>query len=94
MNCVDRFDPNWNTMYLYADDAAPLLPAGVTLRIAGIHDNTAENPRNPDPELWIGWGKRIVDEITAAHIAAVVLSEEEFRDLELARERKNVGSER
>ena len=94
LNCVDRFDPNWNIMYLYADDAAPLLPAGVTLRIAGIHDNTAENPRNPDPELWIGWGKRIVDEITAAHIAAVVLSEEEFRDLELARERKNVGSER
>lgn len=85
LNCVNRFDPNWNTMYLYADDSAPLLPAGVTLHFVGIHDNTAKNQRNPDPGLWVGWGKRIVDEVTAVHVAAVVLSEEEFSELDRAR---------
>jgi mono/diheme cytochrome c family protein len=94
LSCVNRFDPKWNLVYLYADAATPLLPAGTTIRIAGVHDNTAGNPRNPDPGLWVGWGKRMVDEVAAANLLAVALSEEEFRELEAARSAPTQGAGR
>ena len=50
LSSVDHFDFNWHINYVYADDAAPLLPAGTVLHMIGIHDNTSANRRNPDPE--------------------------------------------
>jgi hypothetical protein len=88
LNCVDRFDANWNIMYQYADDIAPLLPAGTTLHLAAIHDNTARNPRNPDPKLWVGWGKRSVDEVTAVHLTAEILTADELKQLDAARKKR------
>ena len=41
LSSVDHFDFNWHVNYVYADEAAPLLPAGTVLHIIGIHDNTA-----------------------------------------------------
>ena len=43
LSSVDHFDFNWHITYLYADDVAPLLPAGTVLHMIGIHDNTAAN---------------------------------------------------
>ena len=79
LSCVDRYDFNWHTMYFYADDVAPLLPAGTFLHLVGIQDNTARNPHNPDSRLWIGWGNRSYDEMTAAHIDFEFLTEEAFQ---------------
>ena len=44
------FNFNWMNIYIYADDAAPLLPKGTILRITAWHDNTASNKSNPDPK--------------------------------------------
>ena len=41
---VDRFDFNWHVNYVYADDAAPVLPKGTIIKITAWHDNTAANP--------------------------------------------------
>lgn len=79
LSCVDKWDFNWHVMYTYADDVAPLLPAGTMLHLISIHDNTAGNRRNPDPTIWIGWGQRSIDDMAAAHIGAEFLTEADYQ---------------
>jgi hypothetical protein len=79
LSCVDRWDFNWHIMYTYADDVAPLLPAGTMLHLISIHDNTANNRRNPDPTIWVGWGQRSIDDMAAAHIGAEFLTEADYQ---------------
>src|SRR5262245_47750966 len=43
LSAVKDFNFNWMTSYLYADDAAPLLPKGTILKIEAWHDNTPAN---------------------------------------------------
>jgi hypothetical protein len=76
--CVDRFDFNWQVAYTFADDAAPLLPAGTILHQIAIFDNTTANRHNPDPTVWVGYGQRSVDEMCNTHVTAVFLSDEDF----------------
>jgi len=83
---VDNFQWNWHVNYIYADHVAPLLPAGTTLVVTAWHDNTADNPNNPDPEQWIGWGDRTVDEMAHAWIDVTYLPQEEFDRLVAERE--------
>jgi mono/diheme cytochrome c family protein len=78
LSCVDRWDFNWHIMYTYADDVAPLLPAGTMLHLISIHDNSANNRRNPDPTIWVGWGQRSIDDMAAAHINTEFMSDEDF----------------
>ena len=75
---VDNFQWNWHVNYIYADHAAPLLPAGTTVVITAWHDNTVDNPNNPDSEQWIGWGDRTVDEMAHAWVDVTYLPQEEF----------------
>ena len=75
---VDRFDFNWMTNYIYADDAAPLLPKGTTLRVTAWYDNTRDNRNNPDSEQWVGYGDRTVDEMGHAWINVTYMTDEEF----------------
>ena len=81
LSSVDHFDFNWHVSYLYADDVAPLLPAGTVLHIIGIHDNTAANKRNPDPTMWAGFGERSVDDMLQLWINIVYLDEPEYNRL-------------
>jgi hypothetical protein len=76
---VNNFNFNWHTNYLYADDAAPLLPKGTILRITSWYDNTATNKNNPDPDQWVGFGDRTVDEMGHAWVNITYLSEEDFK---------------
>lgn len=78
LSCVDRWDFNWHIMYTYADDVTPLLPAGTMLHLISIHDNTANNRRNPDPTIWVGWGQRSIDDMAAAHINTEFMTEDVF----------------
>ena len=87
LSSVDHFDFNWHVSYLYGDDVAPLLPAGTMLHIIGIHDNTAANRRNPDPNMWAGFGERSVDDMLQLWINIVYLDEPEYN--RLVEERKN-----
>jgi len=77
---VDHFNFNWMTNYIYADDAAPVLPKGTIIHVTAWHDNTRANPNNPDPEQWVGYGDRTVDEMAHAWVNVTYISEEEYKE--------------
>jgi len=92
LSSVDHFDFNWHINYVYADDEAPLLPAGTVLHLIGVHDNTAANRRNPDPNMWVGFGERSVDDMLQVWLDMVYLDYAEFQKLVEARKAKPVSS--
>jgi hypothetical protein len=79
LSSVDHFNFNWHINYIYADDVAPLLPAGTVLHMIGIHDNTAANRRNPDPSMWAGFGERSVDDMVQVWLDLVYLDDADFQ---------------
>ncbi len=83
VNCA-HFDYNWHLAYNYADDAAPLVPAGTILHVINWHDNTAGHRANPDPRNWTGSGGRTIDEMGFAWIGWYDLTDEEY-EAELAK---------
>ena len=76
---VANFNFNWHNSYVYADDAAPLLPKGTIVRITAWHDNTAALPSNPDPSQWVGWGDRTVDEMAHAWVNVTYMSDADYQ---------------
>jgi hypothetical protein len=76
---VNNFNFNWHNNYTYADDAAPLLPKGTILKITSWYDNTAANRNNPDPNQWVGFGDRTVDEMGHAWVNISYMSDEDYR---------------
>lgn len=86
---VRDFNFAWQTNYIYADHAAPLLPKGTTLRITSWYDNTANNRANPDPSQWVGWGERAVDEVGQAWLTITYLPDADF---EAARRARSAGA--
>jgi hypothetical protein len=79
LSMVSDFNFNWHANYVYADDAAPLLPKGTVLRFTSWHDNTSKNPNNPDPNQWVGWGDRTVDEMAHAWVNITYMDDEDFK---------------
>jgi len=79
ISLVSSFNFNWMTTYVYADEAAPLLPKGTMLKVTAWHDNTAAKKTNPDPNQWVGWGDRTVDEMAHAWINIVYLKDEDYK---------------
>ena len=75
---VGSFDFNWHVNYVYAEDAAPVLPKGTVIHLTAWHDNTASNPNNPDPEQWVGWGQRSYDDMYHAHVNVTYLTDEDY----------------
>jgi hypothetical protein len=88
LSYVDNFQFNWHLSYIYADDVAPLLPAGTILHVRSWIDNTAANRANPDPTQWVGYGQRSIDEMTHAWVNIVYLDDEDFKQLEVERKTK------
>jgi hypothetical protein len=88
LSVVNNFQWNWHVNYIYADDAAPLLPKGTMLAFTAWHDNTASNPLNPDPQQWVGWGDRTVDEMAHAWVDVTYLDPAEFDALVAKRKAK------
>jgi len=79
LSYVDHFNFNWMTNYIYADHAAPVLPAGTVLHITAWHDNTVNNPNNPAPNQWVGWGERTVDEMAHAWVNVTFITEDDYQ---------------
>jgi len=75
---VGNFNFNWMTNYIYADDAAPVFPKGTIIHVTAWHDNTKANPNNPDPDQWVGYGDRTVDEMNHAWMNVTYISEEDY----------------
>ncbi|MEQ8314648.1 MAG: hypothetical protein RL839_08585 [Gammaproteobacteria bacterium] len=78
---VDNFQWNWQINYVFAEDAAPLVPAGTMVITRAWHDNTTANPNNPDPNQWVGWGDRTVDEMAHNWVDVTYLGQEEYERL-------------
>jgi hypothetical protein len=81
---VNNFNFNWHLNYVYADDAAPVFPKGTILKITSWHDNTAANRNNPDPNQWVGYGDRTVDEMGHAWVNITYMSDGAYQ-AEIAR---------
>jgi hypothetical protein len=80
LSYVDHFNFNWMTNYIYADDAAPVLPKGTIIHVVAWHDNTASNRNNPDPNQWVGWGDRTVDEMAHAWVNVTNISDADYQE--------------
>jgi hypothetical protein len=78
---VGNFNFNWMTNYIFADDAAPLFPKGTVIHVTAWYDNTKANRNNPDPDQWVGYGDRTVDEMAHAWINVVYLTDQEYTAL-------------
>ena len=75
---VDNFQWNWQINYVFDQDAAPLVPKGTMITTTAWHDNTENNPSNPDPNQWVGWGDRTVDEMAHNWVDVTHLGQEEY----------------
>ncbi len=79
ISCVSNYQFGWHITYPYADDVAPLLPAGTMIHVISWHDNTPNNRWNPNPRNWVGYGSRSIDEMSFAWVTITYLEEEDFQ---------------
>ncbi len=77
---VDNFNFNWMTNYIYAEDATPAFPKGTIIHVTAFYDNTKANKNNPDPDQWVGYGDRTVDEMAHAWMNVYYLTDAEYQD--------------
>jgi hypothetical protein len=77
INCAN-WDYNWHSVYNYQDQAAPLVPAGTVIHVISWHDNSTANRNNPDPQNWVGYGDRTIDEMGFSWIGWIDLTPDEY----------------
>ena len=85
LSCVSDYQFGWSITYPYAEEVAPLLPAGTIIHITTWHDNTDNNPHNPNPKNWTGFGQRTIDEMSFAWVSLVYLDPSDFEQRVVAR---------
>ncbi|MFN7916555.1 MAG: cytochrome c [Vicinamibacterales bacterium] len=77
---VKDFNFNWMTNYIFTDEASPVFPKGTIIKVSAYYDNTKANKSNPDPDQWVGYGDRTVDEMAHAWMNVVYLSDAEYAE--------------
>jgi hypothetical protein len=75
ISSVSNWNAGWNHSHTYEDGYQPLIPAGAIIILTSWFDNTAANPKNPDPDQWVGAGQRTTDEMSHAWIAVTHLDD-------------------
>ena len=90
---ISNWSATWHHSHLYAPDVAPLIPAGAVIILKQWYDNTADNPNNPDPDMWVMGGSRTGDEMTHAWLAITHLDEEGYQRLLEERNEKVTGDD-
>jgi hypothetical protein len=78
INC-SNFDFAWHIVHVYADEVAPIYPAGTILHVISWHDNSPASKGNMDPRNWAGSGNRTIDEMGFAWISWYDMSQEEYQ---------------
>jgi hypothetical protein len=94
ISCVSDYQFGWSVTYPYAEDVAPLLPAGTIIHITTWHDNTENNKHNPNPKNWVGHGQRTIDEMSFAWVTLYYLDQADFENRVKARQQTNVTAAR
>jgi hypothetical protein len=77
---ANNFNFNWMNNYIYEEDAAPVFPKGTIIHIKAWHDNTSAKASNPDPNQWVGWGDRTVDEMAHAWVNVTYISDDDYKE--------------
>ena len=88
---VGNFNFNWMNNYIYDDEAAPVFPKGTVIKVTSWHDNTKDNPFNPDPDQWVGYGHRTVDEMAHAWVNVTYISDEDYSAWASVHKKKTVA---
>jgi peroxiredoxin len=60
-----QFD--WQPMYFFREPMQ--LPAGTRMRVEGGFDNSAFNPKNPNPNTWVFFGEQSFEEMFIGYVA-------------------------
>jgi len=89
---ISHFNFNWMTNYIYADDVAPVFPKGTIIHVSAFYDNTKANKNNPDPDQWVGYGDRTVDEMAHAWMNVTYLNDAEYQAIVAERKAKTTNS--
>ncbi len=63
---VPRYDFNWQLTYTPTEPK--VIPAGTTIRVDAVFDNSADNPSNPDPTAVVRFGEKTTDEMMVGFI--------------------------
>ena len=58
----------------------PAFPKGTIIHVTACYDNTRANKNNPDPDQWVGYGDRTVDEMAHAWMNVVYLTDAEYAE--------------
>jgi hypothetical protein len=67
---VPKYDFNWQLGY---EESKPLLlPKGTRIECTAHHDNSANNPYNPNPNATVRWGDQTWEEMMMGFFAVVV----------------------
>jgi len=90
---VQDFNFNWMTNYIFTDEAAPVFPKGTIIHVTAWYDNTSNNKSNPDPNQWVGYGDRTVDEMAHAWMNVVYLTDAEYETLVAERKAKTPSTQ-
>ncbi len=85
LSCVSNAQFGWSLTYPYADDVAPLLPAGTVIHVVTWHDNSDHNPHNLNPKNWKGYGQRTIDEMSFAWVSLFYVDEADYQQRTAAR---------
>lgn len=78
---INNYNHNWQTSFIFEDDARPLLPTGTAIVMRTHFDNTENNPLSIDPDQWVVFGGRSVDAMSHFHVSVTYLEEEEYDSL-------------
>ncbi len=78
-------------VYNWADDVAPIFPAGTILHVINWHDNTV-GKTNPEPVNWVGNGNRTIDEMSFSWVNYYTITNAESDRLLAARRGRPAGS--
>lgn len=70
MLSVPNYDFNWQISYRLAEPFKA--PAGTKFRMVSIHDNSAKNVNNPDPNREVHWGEETHNEMAIAFIGMTI----------------------
>ena len=89
LNCVPKWYFNWHLVYNYAEEAAPVLPAGTVIHVSTWHDNSDALRSNPDPRNNVVYGQRTIDEMSFAWVSYYYIDEDEYKARVAARNARN-----
>jgi hypothetical protein len=87
---INDWDFNWQSFYQYASPVK--LAAGTRIVLEAVHDNSADNARNPSqPPKRVAWGEQTTDEMSAAVLQLVPTRETDLPQMARAHRRRIVG---